>query len=188
MLTVPDDIASAVTAEEAARLATLARGGDVLELGAWYGFSTIILAQAARRVTSVDWHRGDEHAGEVDTWEAFRANLARYGVAAKVDARRGRFEDVLPALYREGALFDGCFLDAQHDTASVERDLALALPLVRPGGWIAFHDYGRGEDTGHEGFGVTAAAAGFGITGVTGHLAWGTVPGPAGPRRRGTGS
>src|SRR6266567_9487866 len=100
-ITVPDDIPTAVTVEEAGKLATLATGGDVLELGAWHGFSTVILAQAARRVVSVDLHQGDEHAGEGDTWESYRANLARYGVTANVDARRGRFADVLPALATE---------------------------------------------------------------------------------------
>src|SRR6266496_5301349 len=106
-ITVPDDIPTAVTSGEAAKLASLASGGDVLELGAQYGFSTVILAQAARRVTSVDWHQGDDSItamGEAatDTWESYRANLARYGVTANVDARRGRFADVLPELAAEG--------------------------------------------------------------------------------------
>ena len=183
-ITLPDDIPTAVTSGEAAKLASLASGGDVLELGAQYGFSTIVMAQAARRVTSVDWHQGDDSiaamGGEcADTWEPYRANLARYGVAAKVDARRGRFADVLPALAKQGALFDGVFIDAQHDAAAVQADLDLALPLIRPGGWVAFHDYGRSEATGHPGFGVTGVADRFGVTGVAGHLAWGTVPGPA---------
>jgi hypothetical protein len=183
-ITLPDDIPSAVTGEEAAKLASLASGGDVLELGAQYGFSTVVLAQAARKVTSVDWHQGDASiaamGGEcADTWEPYRANLARYGVAGKVDARRGRFGDVLPALAKAGALFDGVFLDAQHDSEAVAADLALALPLIRPGGWVAFHDYGRSEQTGHPGFGVTQVADGFGIAGVVNHLAWGFVPGPA---------
>jgi hypothetical protein len=183
-ITVPDDIPSAVTGEEAARLASLASGGDVLELGAWHGFSTVILAQAARRVTSVDWHQGDgslSAMGEAgaDTWESYRANLARYGVAGKVDARRGRFADVLPALRRQGVLFDGCFLDAQHDAEAVQRDLDMVLPLIRPGGWVAFHDYGRSDATGHPGFGVTEVADRFGVAGVAGCLAWGYVPGAA---------
>ena len=185
-ITIPDDIPSAVTGEEAARLASLASGGDVLELGAQYGFSTVVLAQAARRVTSVDWHQGDASieamgGGSEDTWAAYRGNLARYGVAGKVDARRGRFADVLPALARQGALFDGVFIDAQHDSVSVQADLDLALPLIRPGGWVAFHDYGRSEVTGHPGFGVTEVADRFGITGVADCLAWGFVSGPAGP-------
>ena len=180
-ITVPDDIPTAITGEEAARLASLASGGDVLELGAQWGFSTVVLAQAARRVTSVDWHQGDASIKEIsgaecaDTWEAYRGNLARYGVAGKVDARRGRFEDVLPALRRQGALFDGVFLDAQHDAVSVQADMDLVLPLIRPGGWIAWHDYGRSEATGHPGFGVTEVADAFGVAGVAGHLAWGYV-------------
>lgn len=182
-ITVPDDIPSAITGEEAARLASLASGGDVLELGAWYGFSTVVLAQAARKVTSVDWHQGDGSLTEMgeagrDTWAEYRANLARYGVTGRVDARRGRFEDVLPALKAQGVLFDGVFLDAQHDAAAVQADLDLVLPLVRPGGWVAFHDYGRGPETGHPGFGVTEVADAFGVAGVAGHLAWGRVPGP----------
>src|SRR5258706_8640351 len=182
-IVVPDDIPTAITADEAAKLATLAAGKDVLELGAWHGFSTVILAQAARRVTSVDWHQGDVHAGEGDTWDGYRANLTRYGVTGKVDGRRGRFSDVLPALAKQGALFDGCFLDAQHDSASVAADLALALPLIRPGGFIAFHDYGRSEATGHPGFGVTPVADRFGIAGVVNHLAWGFIPGSDGGGR-----
>jgi hypothetical protein len=114
----------------------------------------------------------------------FRANLARYGVAGKVDARRGRFADVLPALKSQGVLFDGCFLDAQHDPASVQADLDLVLPLVRPGGWVAFHDYGRSEATGHPGFGVTQVADAFGVAGVVDHLAWGFVPGRGGDEAR----
>ena len=186
-ITVPDDIPSAITGEEAARLASLASGGDVLELGAWYGFSTVVLAQAARKVTSVDWHQGDGSLtamgrADGDTWAQYQSNLARYGVAARVDARRGRFEVVLPALKAQGALFDGVFLDAQHDAAAVQADLDLVLPLIRPGGWVAFHDYGRGPETGHHGFGVTEVADRFGVAGVAGHLAWGTVPG-ASPAR-----
>ena len=55
------------------------------------------------------------------------------------------------------------------------------LPLIRPGGWVAFHDYGRSEATGHPGFGVTQVADAFGVAGVAGHLAWGYIPGAAGP-------
>jgi glycosyltransferase involved in cell wall biosynthesis len=42
---------------------------------------------------------------------------------------------------------------------------------------VAFHDYGRSEETGHPGFGVTEVADAFGIAGRVGHLAWGFVPG-----------
>lgn len=170
------DIISAVTAEEARALAGLAAGGTVLELGAHYGFSTVALASVADLVISVDWHRGDAHAGSGNSEPEFRANLERYGVAGRVRVCVGLFEDVLPALAAEGVQADGAFIDAQHDRESVSRDLSLALLVVRPGGFIAFHDYGRDAGNGHPGFGVTEVADAFGVAGVAGHLAWGFVP------------
>jgi predicted O-methyltransferase YrrM len=166
-------IQSAVTAEEARALASLARGRTVLELGAQFGYSTVVLASVADLVISVDWHQGDPHAGEWDTWDIFNANLARYGVQDRVQAVVGRFEDVLPRMEAAGDQFDGAFLDGSHDEASVARDLSLVLPLIRTGGFVAFHDYGRGPETGHPDFAVTPVADRFGVSGQAGFLAWG---------------
>jgi predicted O-methyltransferase YrrM len=135
-------IPSAVTPAETAQLEELARGGLVLELGAHFGYSTIALAQAARKVHSVDWHQGDSMAGHMNSLEAYFTNLRRHSVA-NVVTHVGRFEDVLPLLQPHS--FDGCFLDGEHDRASVERDTMLAMTLVRHGGWFAWHDYGRFE-------------------------------------------
>jgi hypothetical protein len=148
---LPRDIPSAITDEEAAVLAEIAKGKYVLEMGAHYGFSTVILARTARSVVSVDWHHGDPLAGTGDTEAIFRANLRSHGVEDLVDVRVGRFEDVLPAL--KGQVFEVIFLDGDHSREAVERDINLALPLLAPGGTLVFHDYGRTEP----GFGVTDA-------------------------------
>jgi predicted O-methyltransferase YrrM len=172
----PGDILSAVTQPEAAQLSVLAAGKIVLELGAQYGYSTIVLASVADLVYSVDWHQGDPHAGEVNSWEIFTGNLTRYGVTDRVIICRGRFEEEVPALAAQGIRVDGAFLDGMHDKESVTRDLALALLLVKPGGFVCWHDYGRSAATGHPGFEVTEVADEFGVDGVVGCLAWGTVP------------
>ena len=158
------------------QLARLARGTVMLELGAHYGFSTIVLASVAEKVYSVDWHKGDIHAGVGDSWEAFNFNLQRYGVRDRVVICRGRFEAEVPELAEQGIICDGAFIDGMHDEESVERDLALALTVVRPGGFISFHDYGRGPETGHSEFKITQVADKFGVQGVAGTLAWGIVP------------
>ena len=165
-------IPSAVTPAEAAALADLARGKTVLELGAHYGFSTVVLASVASWVTSVDWHMGDAHAGPGDTWPTFMANLTRYAMTGRVAVVRERFENTLPVMAAAGLRFGGCFLDAMHDLESVTRDTELALPLIEPGGWLAWHDYGRSEATGNPGFAVTEVADKYGVAGVTGCLAW----------------
>lgn len=171
----PQGLVTAVTPAEAAELARLATGGSVLELGSFYGFSTIVMASVAEMVYSIDWHQGDDHAGVYDTWDEFNANLLGYGVKKHVRAVKGRFEEEVPRLWREGIRVDGAFLDGQHDEVSVRRDLDLALMLVKTGGWVAFHDYGRCAETGHPGFEVTKVADDFGIQDVVGCLAWGLV-------------
>lgn len=175
-LIVPSDVQSAVTLAEATALANLARGKTVLEMGAWHGFSTIVLASVAELVISVDWHQGDDHAGKQDTWATFENNLVRYGVADRVVVHKGRFEDELPKLAVAGLQVDGVFLDGMHDEASVSRDTGLALALIKPRGFIAWHDYGRSAATGNAGFEVTEVADRFGVSGRVESLAWGFVP------------
>ena len=140
---LPREIPSAVSNDEAIELAYLSRDRKVLEMGSHYGFSTIVIAQNAKEFHSVDWHQGDSMAGRGDNLVVYRMNLMRHGQHNRVVSHVGRFESVLPTMAAEQ--FDMVFLDGEHDHASVERDLQLALRVLKPGGIIAFHDYGRFE-------------------------------------------
>lgn len=138
-MTLPD-IPSSVTREEALRLTELSRDSVVLEVGSWWGFSTVAMALVAKRIHAVDWHLGDEHAGHDESLGPLVANLDRHGVRDRVIVHVGDAADVLPA-FRPG-MFAGAFIDAFHETEAVRRDIQLVLPLVHDRGWIAFHDYG----------------------------------------------
>lgn len=160
---LPVEIPTAVTEAEALELAKLAEGKRVLEMGAHLGFSTIVLARVAAELHSVDWHRGDLMAGEGDSLEQFRTNLRSHGVEDKVIVHVGRFETVLPTLAPES--FDLIFIDGHHSYESVRQDIALALPLLAPGGTIALHDYGRESQNGfREGDWGGFSAEDFGVT------------------------
>jgi len=137
----PSDVPTAISRAESDVLARYAAGKDVLEVGAWHGYSTIVMARVAKWVCSVDWHRGDAHAGAGDTLESFMNNLARYGVVHKVDVRVGRIENVAQALELDG--YDVGFLDAFHTEDAVLRHLMLMSPLIKVGGFMLAHDYGR---------------------------------------------
>jgi predicted O-methyltransferase YrrM len=143
----PADIDSAVTEDECRKLAELAEGKTVLELGAWKGRSTVAMAQTARRVFSVDWHQGDDHAGEGWTLREYIQNLTRYGVWDRVVPIIGRFEDVLPRLVKG---FDLTFIDGLHTTEAAVSDLNWAGIVTD--GRIAMHDYNV------QGFGINDAA------------------------------
>lgn len=154
-----EDIPSALTREECSALATACAGKVVLEIGSQFGRSTIALASAASRVHAVDWHKGDAHAGHSDTFKPFLENLERHGVRNKVVVHLGTSEQIAPIL--KPASFDLVFIDAFHERSAVEKDAALCLPLVRPGGIIAFHDYGVTMSSNGIAFGVTEAVDGL---------------------------
>lgn len=140
-VTVAKDVPSAVTFAECRRLGELARGKRVLELGSYFGRSTIALASTATLVHSVDLHPAEDlHGGFTSTVEPFLENLERYDVRHKVIVHVGFSQVILPEL--PAASFDLVFLDAQHQREEVEEDVQSILPLMRSGATLAFHDYG----------------------------------------------
>lgn len=128
---------------EAAELARLVAGKTVLEVGAYKGFGTVLMAQGGATVWAVDWHRGDSGGdpalGRRDTLCGWWTNIRRHHVEDQVVGLVGRSTQVLGALGAE--YFDLAFIDADHAYESVKQDIASVLPLVRPGGMLVFHDY-----------------------------------------------
>ena len=135
------DIGSAVMQEEANTLAELATGKDVLEVGAHFGFSTIVLAQVAKSLVSVDYHRMDgDGTIRGGAFPKFLENLERYFVINEVMIMIGSSFAILPRLRHKS--FDFIFIDGDHSRESVRLDILHSLPLLRKDGKIAFHDYG----------------------------------------------
>jgi SAM-dependent methyltransferase len=125
-------------------LKRLAFGKDVLELGAYEGLSTVTMAATARRVTAVDTFDGRATPEPKETLDILVGNLEAVGLRAKVRVCRGTTEEVLPTL--EGP-FDLVFIDCDHAYEAVRGDIRRSLPLLKPGGVLALHDY----DAGHPG-------------------------------------
>lgn len=150
-----EEIPSGMAREECAKLAELCAGKTVLEVGSYLGRSTVAVASVARLVHSVDWHKGDMHAGMGDTVHEFFRNLERYGLRERTVVHVGRNEEVLPSLVP--GTFDVCFIDSFHAREAVERDVSLCRPLVKAGGAVAFHDYGLRIAPHGIPFGVTEA-------------------------------
>lgn len=127
-------ILTSVTQAEADCLAMLAAGGQVLEIGSAYGYSTVVLAHSASHLISVDPHLTH------NSYPILLSYLTQYRVADRVDVRRAVSQSVLPNLADQGAHFDLIFIDGDHTTPGITHDLQWALKLVRPGGTIAVHD------------------------------------------------
>lgn len=132
--------------EEGERLAELATGKRVLEIGSYYGLSTVCLARTADHVVAIDPHDGRGTPLPFDTFAEFTANLARFGVEKTVYPLRVTFAewDAPP----DTKPFDLIYIDGAHDYGSVAADIAKALTLLADDGLIACHDYRSDADPG----------------------------------------
>ena len=113
--------------------------GDVLELGAAWGLSTVILARAvsaarpAARLVSVDIDPGFHRLS--------RAAVDAEGLANHVLAIQGDAGEVVVRLADQGWRFGFVFVDHDHSRSATQRVCDVLPRLVLPGGWVAFHDF-----------------------------------------------
>jgi predicted O-methyltransferase YrrM len=130
-----------MTPSEVALLSRLATGRKVVEVGSWHGHSTIAMAYVADLVVAIDWHKGDGHAGFEDTAISYLRNIERSGLGHRIVSVVARAETALPLLSESS--FDLAFIDGFHDYTQVKHDAIACARIVKPGGCLVFHDYGR---------------------------------------------
>jgi len=108
-------------------IARMAGTRKALEIGTLGGYSTICIARALPRegrLLSIEYN--DKHA------QVARANIARAGLADRVEVRAGAALNILPKIEAEGlGPFDFVFIDA--DKSNNANYLSWAMRLSRPG-------------------------------------------------------
>lgn len=128
-------VSTSLTVNEAAALAGLAVGRDVLEVGSAFGFSACVMALAgARHVTAVDPHTW------LNSHEAMAANLAACGVTGLVTIVRGTSPGALAGFT---VPFGLVFIDGDHAAEAVTADVEAARKVLASGGVLACHDLGE---------------------------------------------
>jgi predicted O-methyltransferase YrrM len=119
----------------------------IAEIGSWQGRSTIVMARALRdaelergRIFAIDPHQGSvRHPG--DTLSAFRRNVARAGVAGCVEEMVCPSAQAARVLAERRVPLDMVFIDGDHSEEAVRADIRGFVPLLRPQGIVAFHDW-----------------------------------------------
>jgi methyltransferase family protein len=137
-----------LTDAQAERLRARAEAADgtVVEIGSFRGRSTIVLASAAPTVVAIDPHAGSDRGPQeiaadaargAEDHEAFRANLARAGVEARVRHVRRPSADAHDDVSDPIALL---YVDGAHRFGPARADLAGWGARVAPGGAMLVHD------------------------------------------------
>ena len=123
--------------------------GRIVEIGSYRGRSAIVLATAAEHgveVVAIDPHAGNDRgpqqihgtAGEgEDDNAAFRANLARAGVADRVRHVRLPSQGALDSVEGELSML---YVDGAHRYGPAREDIVRWGARVQPGGRLLVHD------------------------------------------------
>lgn len=121
----------------------------VVEIGSWKGKSTYCLAKGIRSGTiyAIDPFNSDgetgskevyqERAMNTDLLSEFNSNMASRGVTEKVKPKKGYSSDFVT----EFSAIDFLFIDGDHSIDGAAFDFNQFGPLLKAGGFIAFHDY-----------------------------------------------
>jgi predicted O-methyltransferase YrrM len=154
--------------DEAYQLAKLAKDRLCLEIGSFYGRSSVCMGEMAKEVVCVDTFEADEsgqtQTGKITTLPDFIVNIEGYDNIRYIVARSQDFFRTLDGL----VLFDLIFIDGFHEFSVVRYDIDQAWRNLRTGGILVLHDFGIG-------CGVPSAADDCGILPMDGQvigLAW----------------
>ncbi|OGN19381.1 MAG: hypothetical protein A3F25_01555 [Candidatus Yanofskybacteria bacterium RIFCSPHIGHO2_12_FULL_45_19b] len=118
----------------------------IVEVGSWKGRSTICLGNGSKdgnkaKIFAIDPHVGNpEHQrqfGIIDTFEEFRQNITRAGIAENIEPIRDTSVNAVRNFnYPVGFIF----IDGRHEYKFVKLDFNQWFPKVVNGGLLAFHD------------------------------------------------
>lgn len=133
-------------------------GGTFVEVGCWLGKSIAAFHAFAKeagkviRLHVVDTFQGEAanpmhkallgvHGGSVE--KHFRENMAALGISTGDDGNLTVYSmtSAFAALHFVQKNADAIFIDADHSEAAVRADVTAWLPIVKPGGILAGHDY-----------------------------------------------
>lgn len=147
---LPTGVHKLISDNEARELYDLAKDKTVIEFGTWAGFSALCMAQSAKLVVTVDltvekplgfvYDPADKYPARKQGLATMWDNLLQRNMLDRIVPILGSTGFVAKQILRPGS-FDFAFIDAGHLYDQVMADIACALPLLKPGSKIAFHDY-----------------------------------------------
>jgi predicted O-methyltransferase YrrM len=151
--------------------------GEILEIGAYRGKSSIVLAKASQlagqqKVISCDplTDHPASHPASVAVRKEFDENLARKNVTDRVEFHQLMSHDVAKTWSRPIRML---WIDGDHRLAGVRQDLADYRPFLKDGAIVAMHDVlSTSDGVGRVFVEDVLESPHFGQAGINGNIAW----------------
>lgn len=142
----------------------LPSSAQVIEIGSWMGASTCFIAGGLKggsaKIFAVDNFQGLSTCGEDAAWynrhfrrlganstlEIFRENFAALGFTPRSEPVISDSLAAAQKLEAKRGAIDFIFIDGDHSYEACKADIAAWTPYLKPGGVIAFHDFGSRAD------------------------------------------
>lgn len=144
IMTTLNNVTGYLQDAEATQLIKLAIGKTILEVGSFKGLSASLMAKVAARVSCVDTFmahdNGKDQTQEVRTLDEFKRAVSPF---SNVTWFVGTSEQAATSPDGPQGQFDMIFIDAMHTYDACSQDIELWWPRLKPGGIMAFHDYGH---------------------------------------------
>ncbi|MEZ2240849.1 class I SAM-dependent methyltransferase [Microcoleus sp.] len=129
------------------KVKSLPNDAVIVEIGSYKGRSTVAMSYACigtnRKIYCIDtWDGNDTDFLDRNFFDIWQENIEKNGLSQYVVPLRGYSHQILSQweeLTGDKAI-DFIFIDGSHQFLDVLKDYEQSLPLVKDGGWIAFHD------------------------------------------------
>jgi predicted O-linked N-acetylglucosamine transferase (SPINDLY family)/glycosyltransferase involved in cell wall biosynthesis/predicted O-methyltransferase YrrM len=129
------------------KVKSLPNDAVIVEIGSYKGRSTVAMSYACigtnRKIYCLDtWDGNDTDFSDRNFFDIWQENIEKNGLSQYVVPLRGYSHQILSQweeLTGDKAI-DFIFIDGSHQFLDVLKDYEQSLPLVKDGGWIAFHD------------------------------------------------
>lgn len=129
------------------KVKSLPENAVIVEIGSFKGRSTVAMGYACigtkRKIYCIDtWDGNDTDFSERQFFEVWQQNIKKNALEQYVVPLRNYSHEILKQWdkFTEGKEIDLIFIDGSHQYLDVLKDFELSFPLVKDGGWIAFHD------------------------------------------------
>jgi cephalosporin hydroxylase len=117
---------------------------SMIEIGSYAGESTVIFAKNFKKVVAIDPFLNDYDINDItcqymdltNVYSVFFNNTVPY---SNISLIKKTSDDAVDEL--KSQMFDFIYIDGLHTYTQIKKDITNYLPLVKPGGFIAGHDY-----------------------------------------------